>query len=156
VHARDGSVTALLLCRGIDPTALQTCNLFAFVPATTVAAITQLPLAWVELYSGYLYYVAKTFGGAAFQSYVLGGPLLSPDAGGFIANKTIYQWLYGEPPHCGASGHAATEEHHMGCLLTVNPVRKGMDETSAPVVDLARNLTTARRGTPSRTSCFNS
>jgi len=100
VDAPDGSVcllTVLLPCRGIDPTALQTCNLFAFVPATTVAAITQLPLPWVELYSGYLYYVAKTFGGAAFQSYVLGGPLLSPDAGGFIANKTIYQWLYGEP-----------------------------------------------------------
>ena len=85
------------MCRGIDPTALQTCNLFAFVPAASVAAITQLPVAWVELYSGYLYYVAKTFGGAAFQSYVLGGPLLSADAGGFIANKTIYQWLYGDP-----------------------------------------------------------
>ena len=101
------------MCRGIDPAALQTCNLFAFVPASTVAAITQLPLAWVELYSGYLYYVAKTFGGAAFQSYVLGGPLLSPDAGGFIANKTIYEWLYGT---------AAALTSRVALLLSVSPL----------------------------------
>ena len=82
--------------RGIDPAALLVCNLFAFEPAAEVAALTSLPLAYVELYTGYLYYIAKEFGGPAFQEYALGGPLLSPNAGGFIANKTIYEWLYGE------------------------------------------------------------
>ncbi len=81
--------------RGIDPAALQVCNLFAFEPAAEVAALTGLPLAWIGLYTGYLYYIAKEYGGPAFQEYGLYGPLLSPAAGGFIANKTVYQWLYG-------------------------------------------------------------
>ena len=89
------------------------------MPAAEVAALTGLPQAWVELYSGYLFYVAKEFGGPAFQTYFLGGPLLSPSAGGFIANKTIYEWLYGaaEVAFCMFRGLLTSQGTHSAVLL---------------------------------------
>ena len=60
-----------------------------------MAARTGLPVAWVRLYSGYLLYVAKEYGGTVFQDVVLGGPLLSRNAGGFIAKRSVHDWLYG-------------------------------------------------------------
>lgn len=75
--------------------ALQATNYFALYPAATVADRTGLPVAWVQLYSGYLLYVAKEYGGTAFQDLALGGPLLSENAGGFIAKRSVHDWLYG-------------------------------------------------------------
>ncbi len=45
---------------------------------------------------GYLLYITKEYGGAAFQQFGLGGPLLSANAGGFIAKRSVHDWLYGE------------------------------------------------------------
>lgn len=70
-------------------------NLFVTQPAAKVAASTGLPVAWVQLYTDYLLYVAKMYGGTAFQDMVLGGPLLSDSAGGFIVKRSIHDWLYG-------------------------------------------------------------
>ena len=90
-----------MLCRGIDPTALATTNYFALYPAAAVANTTGLPVAWVELYSGYLLYATKVYGGSAFQDSFLSGPLLSANAGGFIAKRSVQEWLYG----VAAAGH---------------------------------------------------
>lgn len=81
--------------RGIDPAALRMTNFFALYPASAVAAATGLPVPWVQLYSGYLLYVAKVYGGPAFQMHALGGPLLSDNAGGYIAKRSVHDWLYG-------------------------------------------------------------
>lgn len=84
------------LYSGIDPAALQTTNLFAFYPTAAISATTGLPEPVCALLKGYLYYITGVYGGPAFQEFALGGPLLSPNAGGFIAKKNIHDWLYGE------------------------------------------------------------
>jgi hypothetical protein len=86
----------LLRRSGIDPAALQVTNLFAYAPVGVIVSTTQLPAAWVGLLKGYLYYVTSVYGGPAMQSFVLGGPLLSANAGGYIAKRSVHDWLYGE------------------------------------------------------------
>jgi hypothetical protein len=81
---------------GIDPAALQVTNLFGYAPVDVIATTTQLPVAWVGLLKGYLYYVTSVYGGPAMQNFVLGGPLLSANAGGFVAKRSVHDWLYGE------------------------------------------------------------
>ncbi len=56
--------------------------------------------AWAELYQKYLFYVTAVYGKDGFQGTTVGagalkGPLLSPNAGGFIAKRSVYDWLYG-------------------------------------------------------------
>jgi hypothetical protein len=87
---------------GIDPAALQVTNLFAFAPVNVITATTQLSADWAGLLKGYLYYVTKSYGGPAMQDFVLGGPLLSANAGGYIAKRSVHDWLYG-----AAMSHAA-------------------------------------------------
>ena len=60
-----------------------------------ISATTQLPANWAGLLKGYLYYVTKVYGGPAMQNFVLGGPLLSANAGGYIAKRSVHDWLYG-------------------------------------------------------------
>lgn len=69
---------------------------------TVITATTQLPADWAGLLKGYLYYVTKSYGGPAMQNFVLGGPLLSANAGGYIAKRNVHDWLYG-----AAMSHAA-------------------------------------------------
>lgn len=53
---------------------------------------------WVELYHNYLFYITSIYGGPGFQQGALLGPLLSPTAGGFIAKRSVQDWLYGAAP----------------------------------------------------------
>lgn len=53
--------------------------------------------AWITLYSKYLLYMTAVYGAPAFQQFGLGGALLSSAAGGFIARKSVHEWLYGAP-----------------------------------------------------------
>lgn len=61
-----------------------------------INAATGLPTAWAALLKSYLYYITSVYGGPAFQQFGLGGPLLSPNAGGYIAKRSVHDWLYGE------------------------------------------------------------
>lgn len=54
------------------------------------------PICNTSLLQGYLYYITGIYGGPAMQNFVLGGPLLSANAGGYVAKRSVHDWLYGE------------------------------------------------------------
>ncbi|KAK9862381.1 hypothetical protein WJX84_008204 [Apatococcus fuscideae] len=79
--------------RAADPAAVNACLLVAFGDTATVAATLYLQPQVVQLLQGYLFWLAENFVAPQFSS-ILGTPL-GPISGGMLANRSIYQWLYG-------------------------------------------------------------